>query len=129
MPPICLNYTNVKLVNVLNNPGVGHTIMNTAQTPTSKSINWQLAPSSNSLALNMWNELATTITQQKHIFLLIHVHKQLFQDLIIAWGRWTRAISHKIKTMTWRWGHDLQIKIPFTIEMKRSRMWEVLPVI
>jgi hypothetical protein len=62
-----LNYINVKLVNVLNNHGVGHTIMNTSQTLTPRSINW-FAPSSNSLALNTWNELARTITRAKTLF-------------------------------------------------------------
>ncbi len=29
-----------------------------------------------------------------------------------------RTISHKIRTLTLKQGHDLQVEIPFTIEMK-----------
>ncbi len=58
------NFTNVKLVNILNNLGIAHIIMSTSRTPTPRSTHWP-TPSFNSLTLNIWNELATTSTHAK----------------------------------------------------------------
>ncbi len=58
------NSTNVSLVNILSNLGIAHIIMSTSLTATLGSTHW-LAPLFNSLALNIWNELATTSTHAK----------------------------------------------------------------
>jgi len=105
------NFINVKLVNILNNFVVARIIASTFQTPIRIHLLTCTLASSNSLAFDMWNELAPTC--KSTLPLPIHVHKQLFQDLVITRGRRARTISHRTRTMTWRWGHDLQVKIPF----------------
>ncbi len=60
----------MNLDKILNNLGVVHIAANTSWTPTPKSIKWHV-PSSNSLELNMLNELASTSTTAKaHYFYL-----------------------------------------------------------
>ncbi len=125
------NSTNVKLVNILSNLGIAHIIMSTSWTRTLGSTH-RPAPLFNSLALNIWNELVTKYTNKvgkSTLPLPIHVHKQSFQHFIIISGKEAKTTSHRTKTMTWKWGHDLQMEIPFTSEMKRNSMWEAVPLI
>lgn len=62
--PTHQNSANLKLVMVLNNLGLDGIVANTFQTPMPRFVNW-LVPSSNSLALNMSDELVKQLHKQK----------------------------------------------------------------